>query len=64
MASDGWISVKTKLPDKEDQYFVLWGPESDPFAKVEWFMDGAWSGFDTVHHWMPIPALPEAPDAD
>jgi len=68
-----WISVKERLPDKNDYYICIYiDDESDRMTDIMFYNKGirkfigrlevgdAMYG-DEVTHWMPIPSLPEEP---
>ena len=60
--SNGWISVKERLPEKKDigDIFLVWNAYDRDVLTVRWQP----YGFDDVNdqyisHWMPLPAFPE-----
>jgi|LakMenE01Jun11ns_1017448.scaffolds.fasta_scaffold9761991_4 hypothetical protein len=65
--SNGWISVKDRLPEDGENYLVLFrvrGDKHSPFQfEITWF-DNTWDFPSTleVTHYLPLPAAPkEAP---
>jgi len=60
--SNGWISVKDRLPEKKDigDIFLVWNAYERDVSTVRWQL----YGFDDVNdmyisHWMPLPEIPE-----
>jgi hypothetical protein len=62
--SDGWISVKDRLPERGENYLVLFRVRGDKHSpaqfEITWF-DNTWDFPSTfeVTHWMPMPKPPE-----
>tara|TARA_R110000822_G_scaffold301647_1_gene425563 strand:- start:7483 stop:7863 length:381 start_codon:yes stop_codon:yes gene_type:complete len=61
-AAQQWISVKDRLPEKEDigDIFLVWNAYDRDVSTVRWQP----YGFDDVNdmyisHWMPLPEIPE-----
>lgn len=68
-----WISVKDRLPDKENLFLIIYGESRDITLglwnlknkrfeefEIEWF------GYEIpdVTHWMPLPELPKESDTN
>lgn len=58
-----WISVKNKLPKKDQLVIVCYNEKEVTFGKfIEedwWFVHGAfWFQSNKVTRWMPLPELP------
>lgn len=67
-----WISVADHLPEKQDEYLVLWAHRADRTARLfyeilefdgeNWVDDipqaDPFGGFDVLY-WMPLPELPK-----
>lgn len=55
--SNGWISVKERLPDNALEVIAISNGKSTAFlhklAYCRWIID------ETITHWMPLPKLPE-----
>ena len=70
---NNWISVKDKLPNKEDYYLAYIrdnrGKTRMEMVKLykwancfEWsvhYMNSRWKDFNTITHWMPMPEPPQ-----
>lgn len=61
-ATDKWISVKERLPEKEGWYLV---DRKERIFSIQCFFFGTadhkpyWSGASTVYYWRPLPQKPE-----
>jgi hypothetical protein len=65
-----WISVKDRLPEKNDRYLCY--DDNQGYSQVfEWYKNfnlNEWDWFDVVNqdfhvtHWMPLPEFPQAED--
>lgn len=60
--SNGWISVKDRLPEPSDSYLLVTQKYREQ-RQVEYakFENGSWraSGIGIVTHWMPLPEPPK-----
>lgn len=69
LAKSQWISVKDRLPDKEDEYLAFGYSASnaarwivvmyDPRDTFWYELSSDWDWTDDITHWMPLPAAPK-----
>lgn len=72
--NNNWVSVEDRLPDRQDEYLILWTPKNSKFDnkfnlmyEIAEYEDGDWIseisqaipfGGYDVHYWMELPLRP------
>lgn len=58
-----WVPVEERLPEETDDYLILRLVGGNPYIELMAYVVSAGWCQGGVTHWMPLPPLPEVPDA-